>query len=67
MVDRSENINQMIREYYELAQRVYKTRHDWVGKVILPELWNRVKFNQAKKIAYVKTEFVLETRKHKVL
>ena len=29
-----ETVNQMIREYSKLAQREYKSRHDWVGMVI---------------------------------
>ena len=32
--DRDETINQIISECSKLAQKKYKTRHDWVGKVI---------------------------------
>ena len=29
--DRDETINHIISECSKLAQKVYKTRHDWVG------------------------------------
>ena len=32
--DRDETINHIISECSKLAQKEYKTRHDWVGKVI---------------------------------
>ena len=32
--DRDETINHMINESGKLAQKEYKIRHDWVGKVI---------------------------------
>ena len=32
--DRDEAINHIMREGSKLAQREYKARHDWVGKVI---------------------------------
>ena len=32
--DRDETINHMISECSKLAQKEYKTRHDWVYKVI---------------------------------
>ena len=31
--DRDEKINPIISECSKLAQKEYKTRHDWVGKV----------------------------------
>ena len=36
--DRDETINHIISECRKLAQKEYKTRHDWVGKVINWEL-----------------------------
>ena len=36
--ERDETINRIIRECSKLAQKEYKTRHDWVGKVIRWEL-----------------------------
>ena len=32
--DRNETINHIINECNKLAQKEYKTTHDWVGKVI---------------------------------
>ena len=32
--DRDETINHIINECSKLAQKEYKTRHDWVGKVV---------------------------------
>ena len=32
--DGDETINHIISECNKLAQKEYKTRHDWVGKVI---------------------------------
>ena len=32
--DRDETMNLIISECSKLAQKEYKTRHDWVGKVI---------------------------------
>ena len=36
--DRYETINHIIRECSKLAQKEYKARHDWVGKVIYWEI-----------------------------
>ena len=36
--DRDETINHMTSECGKLAQKEYKTRHDWVGKAIHCEL-----------------------------
>ena len=33
--DRDETINHIISECSKLVQREYKTKHDWMGKVIL--------------------------------
>ena len=41
-------------ECSKLAQKEYKTRHDWVGKVIHWELSKKVKFDQTKKIVKLK-------------
>ena len=37
--DTDETINHIISECSKLAQKEYKTRHDWVGKVIHYEWW----------------------------
>ena len=42
--DRNEIINHKISECSKLAQREFKTRHDWVGKVIHWELCKKLKF-----------------------
>ena len=40
--DRDEAVNYMINECSKLAQKEYKIRHDWVGKVIHWELCKRL-------------------------
>ena len=52
----------MISEYRKLAQKEYKTRHDWVGKVILWELCKKLKFHHTNK-----PESVQENEMHKIL
>ena len=47
--DREETINNIISECCKLAQKEYKTRHDWVGKVIHWEMCKKFKFNHIKK------------------
>ena len=44
-VDRDETINHIINEASQLAQKEYKTRHDWVGRVIHWELCKKFKFD----------------------
>ena len=46
--DRDETINH-ISECRKLAQKEYKTRHDWVGKIISRELRKKVKFDHKNK------------------
>ena len=36
--DRDETVNHIISIYGRLAQKEYKSMHDWVGKVILWEV-----------------------------
>ena len=43
----------------------YKTRHDWVEKVIQWELGKRLKFDPTKKVAYAQTEALLKNEIHK--
>ena len=38
-----------ISECGKLAQKEYKTRHEWVGKMIYWELYKKFKFNERKK------------------
>ena len=44
-----ETINHIISECSKLAQREYKVRHDWVGKVIHREMYQKLKFNHTNK------------------
>ena len=47
--DRDETINHTISEYSKLAQKEYKTSHDWVGKVIHWEICKKFKFDHTNK------------------
>ena len=47
--DRDETINHIISEYSKLAQKEYKNRHDWVGKVIHLEICKKFKFDHTNK------------------
>ena len=38
-------INHIISECSKLAQEEYKTKHDWVGKVIHSEICKKFKFD----------------------
>ena len=49
--DRDETINHIISECSKLAQKEYKTRHDWVGKGI-HWMCKKFKFNHTKKMVY---------------
>ena len=42
--NRDESINHIISKCSKLAQKEYKTRHDWVGKVIHREMCKEFKF-----------------------
>ena len=44
---KDEMVNHIINECSKLAQKEYKTRHDWVGKVIYWELCKSLKFDHA--------------------
>ena len=47
--DREETVNHIISECSKLAQREYKARHDWVGKVIHWEMRKKFKFDHTNK------------------
>ena len=47
--ERDETVNQIISKSSKLVQKDYKTRHDWVGKVIHWELCKRFKFDHTSK------------------
>ena len=47
--DRDETINNIISECSKLAQKEYKARHDWVGKVVHWEMCKKFKFDHTMK------------------
>ena len=47
--DRDETTNHIISECSKLAQKEYKTRHDWVGMVIHWEMCKKFKFDHTNK------------------
>ena len=50
-----------------ISKREYKTRHEWVGKVIHWELCKKLKFDQTTKWHMHKPESTLENEMHKIL
>ena len=65
--DRDETINHIISECSKLAQREYKARHDWVGKVIHWEMCKKFKFDHTNKWYMRNPVPVLENAMHKLL
>ena len=65
--DRDETINHIISECSKLAQREYKARHDWVGKVIHWEMCKKFKFDHTNKWYMHNPVPVLENDSHKLL
>ena len=61
--DRDEMINQCCK----LAQKDYKTRHQWVGKVIHWELCKKLKFDHTNKLYMCNPASFLEKETHKTL
>ena len=64
--DRDETINDMISECSKLAQKEYKARHDWVGKVIHREMCKKLKFDHVNKSYMYNPAPVLENDSHKL-
>ena len=60
-------LNNIINECCELAQKEYKTRHDWVEKVIHRELCKKLKFDHTNKWYLQNPESVLENETDKRL
>ena len=60
------NNNNKISECSKLAQREYKARHDWVGKVIYWEMCKKFKFDHTNKWYMHKPARVLENATHKL-
>ena len=54
-------------ECSKLAQKKYKTRYNWVGKMIHCELCKKLKFDHTNKWYMHKLEYVLENETHKLL
>ena len=65
--DRDETINHIISESSKLAQREYKARHDWVGKMIHWEICKKFKFDDTNKWYMHNPAPVLENDTHKLL
>ena len=65
--DRDETMNHIISESSKLAQKEYKARHDWFGKVINREMCKKFKFDHATKSYMYKPAPVLENDTHKLL
>ena len=51
---------------YNMAQKEYKTSHDWVAKVIYWKLSKKLKFGHTNKWFVHKPESVLENETHKI-
>ena len=58
---------QELNDSNKLAQKEYKTNHDWVGKVVYCEFYKRLKFYHAEKWYIYKAESVLLNETHKIL
>ena len=65
--DRDKTINHIISECSNLAEKEYKTRHDWVCKVIHWKLCKKFKFDHTNKWYMHNPESVLENETHKLL
>ena len=63
---RDETINHIISECSILAQKEYKARHDWVGKVIHWEMCKKFKFDHANKWYMHNPAPLLENDTHKL-
>ena len=64
--DRDETINRIISQCSKLSQKEYKTRHDWVGKVINWEMCQKFKFDHTNNWYMHNPAPVLENDTHKL-
>ena len=64
--DRDETINHIISKCSKLARKEFKTRHDWVDKVIHWELRRKFEFDYTNKWCMHKPIFVLENETRKL-
>ena len=60
-------INPIISKCSKQSQKEYKTRHDWVRKVIDKELCKKLKFNYTTKWHMHKLESILKNETNKIL
>ena len=65
--DRDETINHIISEFSKLAQKEYKTRYNWMGKVIHGEMCKKFKFDHTNKWYMHNPAAFLENDTHKLL
>ena len=65
--DRDETINHIISECSKLAQKEYKARHDWVGKVVHWEMCRKFQFDHTNKWYMHNPAPVLTNDSHKLL
>ena len=65
--DRDETVNHIISECSKLVQKEYKTKHDWIGKVIHWEMCKKFKFDHTNKWYMHHPAPVLENDTHKLL
>ena len=64
--DRDKTINHLISRCSKFAQKEYKTRHDWVGKVIHWEMCKKFKFDHTNKCYMHNPASVLENDTYKL-
>ena len=65
--DRDETINHIISECSKSAQNEYKTRNDWIDKVIHWEMCKKFKFDHTNKWYMHNPAPVLENDTHELL
>ena len=65
--NRGETINHIMSECSKLAQKEYKARHDWVGKMIHWEMCKKFRFDHTNKWYLHNPALVLENDTHKLL
>ena len=63
---KNETINHIVSECSKLAQKEYKSRFDWVGKVMNWKLFKRLKFDSITTWYMYKPDSVLENETHKI-
>ena len=65
--DKDKTVNHIISECSKSAQKEYKSRHDWVGKVIHWKICKKFKFDHTNKWYMHNPAPVLENDTHKLL